>query len=187
MRKILTLATLTALVAFAPVSAAVSAQTHTPPAGTATSGLVGKPAPAFALPSDRGDTVRLADFLGKQNVLLAFFPKAFTPGCSKEMQALGKDLATFKALDTQVLGISYDTPETLGKFAVHCAADFPFLSDEGGKVAEAYDAAGGVLMVKMAKRRAFLIDKSGTIRHVYDGMPDHTRIFKDLEALKAEG
>ncbi len=169
--------TITAVVAFAPL-----AQGATPMPT-----LIGKPAPEFALPSDRGETVSLADYRGKQNVLLAFFPKAFTPGCSKEMQDLGKDLPKFKALNTQVLGISYDTRETLGKFAVHCAAEFPFLSDEGGKVAQQYDAAGGMLMVKMAKRRAFLIDKAGTIRQVYEGMPDHAQIFKDLSALNREG
>ena len=177
MLKTLIPMTIATVVAFAPI-----AQGATPMPT-----LIGKPAPSFALPSDRGDTIRLADYQGKQNVLLAFFPKAFTPGCSKEMQDLGKDLSKFKALDTQVLGISYDTPETLGKFAVHCAADFPFLSDDGGKVAQKFDAAGGMLMVKMAKRRAFLIDKAGTIRHVYEGMPDHATIFKDLEALKSEG
>ena len=177
MLKTLTPMALAAMVTFVPMV----------PAAASTSPLVGKPAPTFALPSDRGDTVRLADYQGKQNVLLAFFPKAFTPGCSKEMQELGKDLSKFKALDTQVLGISYDTPETLGKFAVHCAAEFPFLSDEGGTIAEKYEASGGVLMVKMAKRRAFLIDKTGKVRHVYEGMPDHARIFKDLEALKSEG
>lgn len=100
------------------------------------------------------------------------------------MKALGRDLPKLQALDTQVLGVSYDTPETLGKFAVHCAADFPFLSDAGGKVAEAYQTGGGFLMVKFPKRRAFLIDLQGVIRHVYDGMPDHARIFKDLEALR---
>lgn len=99
------------------------------------------------------------------------------------MKALGRDLPTFKALETQVLGVSYDTPETLNKFAVHCAADFPFLTDEGGKIAEKYQAAGGLLMIKLPKRRAYLIDKQGVIRQIYDGMPDHARIFKDIEAL----
>jgi peroxiredoxin Q/BCP len=177
MRKFLAPVTITAVVAFAPIAQGA----------TAMPSLVGKPAPEFALPSDRGETVSLAAYRGKQNVLLAFFPKAFTPGCSKEMQDLGKDLPKFKELSTQVLGISYDTPETLGKFAVHCAAEFPFLSDEGGKIAQQYDSAGGMLMVKLPKRRAFLIDKAGTIRQVYEGMPDHARIFKDLEALKNEG
>ncbi len=177
MLKLLTPLTITAMVAIAPMAHGAS------PMST----LVGKKAPEFALPSDRGDTVTLSEYQGKQNVFVAFFPKAFTPGCEKEMQTLGKDLPRFKALDTQVLGISYDTPETLGKFAAHCAADFPFLSDDGGKIAQKYDSAGGMLMVKLPKRRAFLIDKAGTIRQVYEGMPDHTQIFKDLEALSSEG
>lgn len=151
---------------------------------TPMSPLIGEPAPAFSLPSDRGEEVSLTQFQGKQNVILAFFPKAFTPGCEKEMKAFGKDLSKFQALDTQVLGVSYDTPETLGKFAVHCAADFPFLTDAGGKVAEQYQSAGGMLMVKLPKRRSFLIDKAGIVRQVYDGMPDHARIFQDLEQLE---
>lgn len=176
MFKLLTPLTITAVVAFAPVAHGASAM----------STLVGKKAPEFTLPSDRGEKVRLSQYQGKQNVFVAFFPKAFTPGCEKEMQTLGKDLPKFQALNTQVLGVSYDTPETLGKFAVHCAADFPFLSDEGGKIAEQYQSAGGMLMMKMPKRRAFLIDKAGTIRHVYEGMPDHAQVFKDLEALSKQ-
>lgn len=177
MFKLLTPLTIMAVVAIAPMAHGAKTMPT----------LVGQQAPAFALPSDRGDTVRLADYHGKQNVLLAFFPKAFTAGCEKEMQLLGKDLPKFKALNTQVLGVSYDTPETLHKFAVHCAADFPLLTDEGGKIAEQYQSAGGMLMVKLPKRRAFLIDKAGTIRQVYEGMPDHAKIFKDLEVLEDRG
>lgn len=173
MRKLLTALTTLATVAIAPMASGASEMPT----------LIGQKAPEISLPSDRGETIRLSEFQGKQNVLLAFFPKAFTPGCEKEMKALGQDLPKFKALETQVLGVSYDTPETMNKFAVHCAADFPFLTDEGGKIAEKYQAAGGLLMLKLPKRRTYLIDKQGVIRQIYDGMPDHARIFKDLEAL----
>ncbi|MNY00680.1 putative peroxiredoxin bcp [compost metagenome] len=116
--------------------------------------------------------------------MLAFFPKAVTPGCEKEMTDFGRELAKFHALGAEVIGVSYDTPETQRKFALHCAASFPFLSDEGGKVADQYHTGGGFGPFKFASRRTFVIDRSGIIRSVQDGMPDMPKLLKDLEGLR---
>ncbi|HEY9856716.1 MAG TPA: redoxin domain-containing protein [Stenomitos sp.] len=102
------------------------------------------------------------------------------------MKGFGRDLPKFQALGAQVLGISYDDQSTQHKFAVHCAADFPFLSDEGGKTAEQYRSAGGMGPFRFAQRRTFVVDRAGVIRFVYDGMPNNEAILKDLGSLKAK-
>lgn len=99
------------------------------------------------------------------------------------MKALGRDLPKFQALGAQVIGISYDDPGTQHKFALHCAAAFPFLSDAGGKVAQKYRTAGGFGPVRFAQRRTFVVDGLGIVRAVHDGMPDHAKLFADLEAI----
>lgn len=99
------------------------------------------------------------------------------------MKGFGRDLPRFQALGAQVLGISYDDRRTQQRFAVHCAASFPFLSDEGGKVAEQYRTAGGFGPLRFAQRRTFVVDGAGLVRFVYDGMPDNARILRDLESI----
>lgn len=99
------------------------------------------------------------------------------------MKGFGRDLPKFQALGAQVVGISYDEPSTQHRFAVHCTAAFPFLSDEGGRVAEKYRSAGGMGPFRFATRRTFLVDPEGVIRRVYDGMPDNQRLLADLRDL----
>jgi peroxiredoxin Q/BCP len=149
----------------------------------AAAGLVGQPAPTFSLPDDRGGEVKLASYKGKKPVILAFFPKAFTSGCEKEMIAFGKDKKQFDAAGAQILGISYDDSKKQHEFAVHCAADFPFLSDDG-KVAKLYGDEKSFMGFKMAGRRTVVVDKAGVVRFVYDGMPDDEKILADLKTLK---
>jgi peroxiredoxin len=98
------------------------------------------------------------------------------------MQALGRDLPKFKALGAAVLGISYDDPKKQHAFAIHCAAAFPFLSDDG-KVARAYDDEKSMVGFKFAGRRTVVVDKAGVVRFVYDGMPDDAKILADLKTL----
>lgn len=165
-------------------AAAVAATSAAAPAAVPGAELIGKPAPGFTLPDDRGGHVSLASYKGKQPVVLAFFPKAFTPGCEKEMTLMGKDFAKFQALHAQVLGISYDNAKTQHDFATHCAAAFPFLSDDGGHVATAYGDATSTFGFQHAGRRTFVVDRKGVIRFVYDGMPDDAKVLADLATLK---
>ncbi len=101
------------------------------------------------------------------------------------MKSLGRDLPKFKALGAEVFGISYDEPGTQHKFALHCAANFPFLSDAGGKVAEQYRTAGGFGPLRFAQRRTFIVDAKGIVRFVHDGMPDNAKLLADVEAIAA--
>lgn len=82
-----------------------------------------------------------------------------------------------------VLGVSYDDSQTQARFAIHCAANFPLLSDRDGVVAGRYDDASGFGPFRFAGRKTFLIDGHGIVRHVYDGMPDDARILADVKKL----
>ncbi|MEP6539923.1 MAG: peroxiredoxin [Bryobacteraceae bacterium] len=129
---------------------------------------VGDVAPDFTLPSTQGKPVKLSDFRGKKNVVLAFYPAAFTGGCTKEMTAYGSDLAKFETADTQVFGVSTDNSPSQKKFAESVNATFPMLSDFNKReVSKDY----GVLMADrgIANRATFVIDKEGKIQHIEEG------------------
>lgn len=129
---------------------------------------VGDTAPDFTLPSTAGKPVKLSDYRGKKNVVLAFYPAAFTGGCTKEMTAYGSDLAKFETADTQVFGVSTDNSPSQKKFAESVNATFPMLSDfTKREVSKDY----GVLMADrgVANRATFVIDKEGKIQHIEEG------------------
>jgi len=131
---------------------------------------VGDTAPDFSLPSTipAGKMVKLSDFRGKKNVVLAFYPAAFTGGCTKEMTAYGLDLAKFEGADTQVFGISTDNTPSQKKFGEEVKASFPMLSDFAKReVSKDY----GVLIADrgIANRATFVVDKEGKIQHVEEG------------------
>ncbi len=118
---------------------------------------VGDPAPKFKLPAFPSGTISLDDYLGKKNVILAFYPKDDTPGCTKEMCAFSDDLSHFQEANTQVLGISCDTVESHEKFSGKFTLKQPLLADTEGKIGKAY---GTVTADKAtANRILFVIDK----------------------------
>ena len=100
-----------------------------------------------------------------------------------EERGMPLDLISAYAAGVQILGISYDDSKKQHDFAIHCAADFPFLSDDG-KVAKLYDDEKAMVGFKYAGRRTVVVDKAGLIRFVYDGMPDNAKILADLKTLK---
>jgi len=126
---------------------------------------VGDQAPAFSLPSSTGQTIRLSDFAEKKKVVLAFFPKAFTGGCSKEMAGLRDHQTQFDESRAQVLGISLDRLDVQTKFAESLKLSFPLLSDREGKTAEAYGVKGAL----WAHRTTFVINESGKIVSILEG------------------
>ena len=134
---------------------------------------VGDEAPAFALPASTGKTISLAEFKGKKKVVLAFFPKAFTGGCTKEMSGLRDHKAQLDDVSAQVLGVSLDSLETQTKFADSLKLPFPLLADKGGKTARAY----GVKGLLWASRTTFVIDEDSRI----------TAIFEERDALDPAG
>jgi thioredoxin-dependent peroxiredoxin len=142
----------------------------------------GEKAPKFSLPAHPSGTISLDDFSGKKNVILAFYPKDDTPGCTKEMCAFSDDLSKFSAADTQVLGISVDDVDSHGQFAAKHKLNQPLLSDTTTQVAKAY----GVMKSDKpyTERVLFIIDKSGAIRHIFDGMPSNQDLLQVVNSLK---
>ncbi len=145
---------------------------------------IGTQAPDFTLPSKPGDTLTLSSLRGKQVVLL-FFPAAFTGVCTKEMCTIAEDYSTYEALNAQPIAISVDTPWTLEKFAAESNATFPFLSDFNKTVTRTYevyreDFAFG--MKGVSDRAVFVIDANGVITYAWVG--EHPGVFPDLDAVK---
>lgn len=122
---------------------------------------VGEPAPEFSLQASDGKTYTLSDFKGKQAVAIAWYPKAFTKGCTIECKSLAENGHLIREYDVAYFMASTDEVEDNKKFAAEQKADFPLLSDPTGAVAEAYGVKMPVL--NMAKRVTFYIGKDGNI------------------------
>ena len=130
-------------------------------AGPDNSPKVGEMAPDFPIPAARRGQPAgsLKDFQGKKNVLLMFFPGAFTPGCTTEFTEAGQTYDKFTALNVEMLGISADLPGALSKFKESVGAKNAFVSDRSLAIAAKYDAAAP----NNAKRYYFLVDQTGKI------------------------
>lgn len=130
----------------------------------------GQKAPAFSLPSDSGDDVALKDFAGK-NVVLYFYPRDSTPGCTREAEAFRDELAKFKKKNAVVLGVSKDSVESHCKFRDKYKLTFPLLSDKEGKVIDAYGAWGEkVLYGKKSMgiiRTTVVIGPDGKVKKIF--------------------
>lgn len=127
----------------------------------------GEKAPQFTLVASDKSKVSLSDFKGK-NVVLLFFPMAFTGVCTKELCATRDDIARYDKTNAQVVGISVDSPFTLAKFKEENGLNFPLLSDFNKVASKKYGAfyAEFVLGLKgVSKRAAFVIDGKGVLRH----------------------
>ena len=123
---------------------------------------VGQKAPDFALRGSDGKTHRLADFVGKRGFVLAWFPKAFTPGCTAELGSLRDGAAEIARYDADVFMVSYDSPETNADFARSLGTQQVLLSDPDGAVATAFGVAGA----SFAQRWTFYVDKDGLVREI---------------------
>lgn len=123
---------------------------------------IGQPAPDFTLPSTAGKDVTLSSFRGKENVLVAFFPLAFTGTCTEEMCSFSEDYAQFRTAGAAVLPISVDAVPSLKAFKEKERMSVDLLSDFFRKTARAY----GVLVEEkgFAQRSYFLVDKRGVLR-----------------------
>lgn len=128
---------------------------------------IGDKAPDFSLYSSEKQLVHLADFKGR-NVVLLFFPLAFTNTCTKELCATRDEMEVYNALDTEVLGISIDTPQSLARYKQDHQFNFTLLSDFNKDTIKAYDAIYeqfGHNMKGVGKRAAFVIDGEGIVRY----------------------
>lgn len=122
---------------------------------------VGDKAPEFSLQGSDGKTYTLSDFNGKQAVVVAWYPKAFTKGCTIECKSLAEKGHLIREYDVAYFMASTDEVEENTKFAAEQKADFPLLSDPSGEVAAAYDVKMPVL--NMAKRVTIYIGKDGKV------------------------
>jgi glutaredoxin-dependent peroxiredoxin len=126
---------------------------------------IGQQAPGFTLYDSAKNKVSLADFVGK-NVLLLFFPQAFTGTCTKELCAVRDDIGRYSNVYAQVIGISVDSVFTLAKYKEEQQYNFPLLSDFNKEVSALYNTlyTDWILDMKgVSKRSAFVIDKTGKI------------------------
>jgi peroxiredoxin len=129
---------------------------------------VGDKAPDFTLPSTEGGTVHLSDFIGKSTVVVAFFPAAFTGGCTNEMKNYQASMQKFQESGAKVFGVSTDNTPSQKAFAASLSVAFPILSDFlDRKVSQAY----GVYIPEraIANRVTFVIDKEGKIDFIESG------------------
>ncbi len=126
---------------------------------------VGSVAPNFTLPSQSGEMVSLEDFLGHKPVVLFFYPKDDSPGCTKQVCAFRDDYEEFGKLDAEVIGISSDSVESHRSFAARNHLPFTLVSDEGGKVRKLYGVSNTLGL--FPGRVTYVIDREGVVRHVF--------------------
>lgn len=145
---------------------------------------IGQPAPGFTLRNSEKQDMNLGDFKGK-NVVLLFYPLAFTGVCTEELCSMRDNIAVYDGLDAQILAVSVDSIYTLDKFKKEQGYNFPLLSDFNKEVSAAYGSLYenfGYGMKGVSKRAAFVIDKGGVVRYA-EVLEDAGKI-PDFEAIK---
>lgn len=149
---------------------------------------IGNLAPTFTLMDQNGKAISLKDFKGKKNVVLYFYPKAMTPGCTVQACSIRDYKKEFAKVKTQVLGVSPDSAERLLKFVQRDELNFTLLSDPDHKIADKYGSWGpkkfmgkeydGIL------RQTFIINKDGRLVHIMDKVKTKTHHEEVLEFIK---
>jgi peroxiredoxin Q/BCP len=145
---------------------------------------LGDQAPEFRLPSATGNFVSLSDFIGKKNLVLYFYPKDNSPGCTREACSFRDSYSAFRELDAEVIGVSSDNQSSHEKFASDEQLPFLLSSDPGGKVRRAYGVKPSLGLIP--GRTTFVIDKQGIIRYIYSSQirPDR-HVGEALTALRS--
>ncbi len=175
------------------MAAKKSAPTGKPKTSVANTGapshsLEGSKAPAFELPDESGKTVALKDIVGKKNLILYFYPKDMTPGCTTEACSFRDNIEGIRKVGAQVIGISGDSSASHQKFIDKHALNFPLLADVGNEVGKRY----GVYKMKSMygreymgyERTTMVIDKSGIIRKVFPKVKVNGHTAEVIAALK---
>ena len=144
---------------------------------------IGDRAPDFTLPSQKGENVTLGQFLGKKNVVLYFYPKDESPGCTREACTFRDSYELFTDLDAEVIGVSADSVESHKAFAEHHNLPFTLLSDVDNAVRKLYGVASTLGIIP--GRVTFIIDKKGVVRHVFSSqLQPEKHIEEAREVLK---
>jgi len=146
----------------------------------------GDPAPGFELADQEGRIHSLEDYRDKW-VLLYFYPKDDTPGCTTEACEFRDSIFAFRKLDCQILGVSFDDEASHKEFAEKYSLPFPLLAATEGTVADAYSVKSKLFFIPVAKRETFLIDPQGNIAIHYETVDPDThseQVLADLRSLQ---
>ncbi len=143
----------------------------------------GSVAPDFELPDQNGSIVRLSQFRGQRAVILYFYPKDDTSGCTAEACKFRDDSPGFEATGAEIIGVSDDSVESHGRFAEKYKLPFTLLSDKGGSVRKLYGVKKTLGIIP--GRVTFVIDREGVVRHVFSSQMNATQhVTEALAALK---
>jgi thioredoxin-dependent peroxiredoxin len=144
---------------------------------------VGDVAPEFDLPDASGKRIRLADFKGRQAVVLYFYPKDDTPGCTKEACSFRDQYEAFKDAGAEVVGVSSDSEASHGKFAQKHRLPFVLVADKGGQLRKRYGVPATLGL--LPGRVTYVIDRGGVVRHVFNSQLQATKhVDEALAVLK---
>ncbi len=145
---------------------------------------VGDKAPDFTLPSQMGDNVTLSEFLGKKNIVLYFYPKDETLGCTREACTFRDSYEELTNLGAEVLGVSGQSIASHKSFATHYGLPFILLSDVGNKVRELYGVPSSMGLIP--GRVTYIIDKKGVVRHIFNSQTQTERHVEEAKTTLKE-
>ncbi|WP_330204935.1 peroxiredoxin [Cyanobacterium sp. Dongsha4] len=149
-----------------------------------TSLKIGDRTPDFTLPSADGKNVSLSEFLGKKSVVIYFYPKDDTPGCTIESCTFRDSYEEFKEAGAEVIGISSDSPQSHQQFASKYQLPFILLSDSQGKVRKLFGVPNALFL--LPGRVTYVIDKEGIVRHIFNSMMDFkAHVDEALKTIKS--
>ena len=144
---------------------------------------IGDPAPDFSLPDQNGDMVKLSSLRGKR-VVIYFYPKDDTPGCTTEACNFRDNIEIINKLNISILGVSVDSNESHKEFSEKYSLPFPLLADTNGEVAKKYDSFGSFVGFKYASRHTFIINPAGKIHKIYKKVSPSKHAQEIIEELK---
>jgi len=144
---------------------------------------VGQVAPEFDLPDQNGTRRRLADYRGRW-VVLYFYPRDDTPGCTAEACSFRDDMTVLRGLGADVLGVSTDDGASHARFAAKFGLPFPLLADSGGATARAYGSLLSLGPLKVARRHTFLVDPGGRLTRIWRKVEVHRHVAAVIAAVR---
>ena len=145
---------------------------------------VGDQVPNFSLPSQTGTTVNISDLIGKKSLVIYFYPKDDTPGCTAESCAFRDSYEVFTDAGAEVIGISADTPQSHQQFAQKYNLPFTLLSDTDNRVRKLFGVPSTLFV--LPGRVTYIIDQEGIVRHIFDSMLDFkAHVTESLNTIKS--